>query len=546
MADARQVTIDQMLATESYGQVLIAPAGGKVIVERRGPYETGSRFSYGNMTRRVTSRVMLLDLRSPRKLVPAFRQEDGAGYWAGDFSPSGTRATVLRLQDDKLRLGILNIATGTVRWLPGAPDLPISRPAPVWLDDRRFVYVRFVEDRLPTILDVGGIVQRIMPARWHDAARGQRPAADLASTRSVRQNRYERRELVIANATTGEEHTVLTGEVPTTSSGRPPTLPLRRVEMTDTQAFICATAGSSGSLDAIGRAAAIMGARELGNCGNEPQPSRIWATDPAALSIERESLLVIVCGELRCSDRPALETALRRATSAVQVAERLSGQAWGSYVAFIREGNRFFVFRDPSGATPLYVARSLNSQIASTTLTPALLAAAGHRARIHEPNVAKLLASPPAPAFLSSLEGVDIVTAGELVGVNLPAQRHKIWSPGEIASRKAPLAPEQLVDTLDQVLAELAGDSRIGVELSGGLDSSIVCTSLAQLGLDPKPFNVATSGKGGDETPFANDVAAHAGVALHRFKSDSALPDYSSFEGLAHPRNHRFRGSRRG
>jgi hypothetical protein len=202
-----------MLGTEGYGQVLIAPRGGRVIVERRGPYEEGARFSYGFMSRRMTSKVMIFDSMKPGSLAPAFEQSDDAGYWAGDFSPSGARLTVFRLQNDRLSLGVLDVEEREVRWLAGAPDLPISLPAPVWIDDHRFVYIRFVNDRLPTILDGASAVQNVMTARWNDAATGRIAAADLTATRSSGPNRYEQRELVIADVSTGTHRTLASGEI---------------------------------------------------------------------------------------------------------------------------------------------------------------------------------------------------------------------------------------------------------------------------------------------------------------------------------------------
>jgi hypothetical protein len=181
-APARDYTVEDMLALESYGKVLLSPANRIAVVERSGRYDGAARFSYGWVTRRMTSRVMTLDLIHPERLAPSFPQESGAGYWTGTFSPSGRRLTVYRLRNDHLTLGILDVAARTVRWLPGSPDLPISTPSPIWLDDERIAYVRFASARLPMILEIGGTVQATMPSRWARAAIGLE-ATDLASTR---------------------------------------------------------------------------------------------------------------------------------------------------------------------------------------------------------------------------------------------------------------------------------------------------------------------------------------------------------------------------
>lgn len=212
IASARDYTIDDMLALESYGKVLIAPDGRSAVVERSGRYDRGPRFSYGWVTRRMTSRVMTLDLTRPGRLVPAFEQERNAGYWTGTFSPSGKRLTIFRMRDDHLTLGILDMANHTVRWMPGAPDLPISTPSPLWLDDGRIAYARFQSDRLPFIMEIGGIVQATMPGRWERAARGLE-ASDLASTRFSGAVPREQRDLVVSEVTTGRERILKTGEI---------------------------------------------------------------------------------------------------------------------------------------------------------------------------------------------------------------------------------------------------------------------------------------------------------------------------------------------
>ena len=211
-AKARDYTIGDMLALEGYGKASISPDGRIAIVERLGRYDRAARFSYGFVTRRMTSRVMMLDLRRHRPLVPAFDQEEGAGYWTGTFSPSGAKLTVFRMRDDRLTVGILDVANRTVRWLPGAPDLPVATPSPLWLDNNRIAYARFASDRLPLIMEFGGIVQRTMPARWEAAARGGE-AADLASTTFTGTVARERRDLVIADATTGGERVLAAGEI---------------------------------------------------------------------------------------------------------------------------------------------------------------------------------------------------------------------------------------------------------------------------------------------------------------------------------------------
>jgi asparagine synthase (glutamine-hydrolysing) len=291
--------------------------------------------------------------------------------------------------------------------------------------------------------------------------------------------------------------------------------------------------GGEGLRDVEQAAANVFGAPEQRRWMDGVRTSRTWSTSAPALSIGG-GVDVQVFGELRCENARRVSDALSVVTTAAEAAEVLVRRTWGAYVAFIHDSDGLFAFRDPSGAIPLYLARNRDLQIASTHLTPAFLKAAGVGWEIDTHIVAKLLGSPPAPAYLSGLEGIEIATPGELVGLAPAGRRRKIWCPVDIASRNTVVAPNVLAATLDCVLGHLAGNGRIGVELSGGIDSSIVCSSLGHLGASPKPFNFATSGKGGDEAHFAADVARKWDAHLHRFSSGGDYPDYRGFEGFEH------------
>ncbi|UZK67855.1 alpha/beta hydrolase family protein [Sphingomonas sp. M1-B02] len=211
-ASARPYTLEDMLKLESYGQMLIAPDGRSAIVERRGAYDSASRYSYGYLVQRMNSQVLRLDLGTSHALRPAFHQEADAGYWAGGFSRSGAKLTVYRLQQDRLRLGVADLKRGSVRWLEGAPDLPLAAPAPVWLDSHRILYLRFKEERLPFVLDHPGVVQKTITARWAAAAEGKLASADLARLRGISEARSrEIRELVVVDVESGEARVLFTG-----------------------------------------------------------------------------------------------------------------------------------------------------------------------------------------------------------------------------------------------------------------------------------------------------------------------------------------------
>lgn len=310
---------------------------------------------------------------------------------------------------------------------------------------------------------------------------------------------------------------------------------LRWADMKQSVAMaLCAQSGTEDRIkNAADAAERNFGVTERRNPQSRAGTTRTLGAGDPALDICNGAVSLQIFGELHLKDRPRLEATLRRTKTAREAAEAVIAQAWGSYVAFVADQNGMFALGDPSGAVPLFIARSHDLQVASTRLTPAFLKAAGLTWNIDIDAVAKLLASPAAPAFLSGLSGVEIVTPGHLVSLRNATDSRPIWVPREIARRRKVLTPDVLASVLDDVLEALASNRRIGVELSGGLDSSIVFSSLASLGFRPKPFNFATSGRGGDEAHFATDVADRWDTSLYRCSSADALPCYSAFDALA-------------
>jgi dipeptidyl aminopeptidase/acylaminoacyl peptidase len=171
-AGARPLQIEDQLRQESYGQVLTDPGGRWGIIERRRPYSSAASYRYDYMTRRLLSQLMIVDLSTGEPARPLFAQDRQAGYWAGSFSPSGRKLTIFRLDAAQLRVGVLDLASRSVDWLPVSPDLPDSSPAPRWIDDDRLLLVTLEGNEMPDLLDAPTRAQRRAIARWRAAESG--------------------------------------------------------------------------------------------------------------------------------------------------------------------------------------------------------------------------------------------------------------------------------------------------------------------------------------------------------------------------------------
>lgn len=202
--------------------------------------------------------------------------------------------------------------------------------------------------------------------------------------------------------------------------------------------------------------------------------------------------------------------------------ERLVTQYWGGYLALRGTEGRVELFRDPSGMIPVYVAS--HGAIHVVTSVPALL----FELELLQPEldwtiVAQALAFRDLRPARTALRGISELLPGMSVTVDgdrLDARQ--IWSPWTFTAADRELgaldeAVRQVRGTVLQVSRSWAGTTRRPiVELSGGLDSSIVAASLAAAGADPLCVTFIPSVGDSDERIYAQAVTDHLGVRLEQ------------------------------
>ncbi|NNG56417.1 asparagine synthase-related protein [Sphingomonas paucimobilis] len=206
---------------------------------------------------------------------------------------------------------------------------------------------------------------------------------------------------------------------------------------------------------------------------------------------------------------------------------------WGDYVAFLHDARKATttVVRAPSGGVA-----ALRTTIDGVTLVssePELLLAATQRsAEIDWHFLAHHLAFPHLRPGATGLAGIDELFAGDANSFTADgAQRLSVWSPWDFAK-----AERQLVDPAQAGLAvrqsvELAvaglvrGYRSVLLELSGGLDSSVLAAALAAAGAPASAINLVTPGSEGDERTYARATAERTGLPLaeHAVASDVDL-----------------------
>ncbi|MDR6624481.1 asparagine synthase C-terminal domain-containing protein [Caulobacter segnis] len=231
-----------------------------------------------------------------------------------------------------------------------------------------------------------------------------------------------------------------------------------------------------------------------------------------------------VVGELfeRGTGRPAAiaPDALQSPDLGIQgQCERLARGFWGRYVAVFPADRA--VFRDPSGHLDALVWHSPTAWIVGSDLPDDLPASALPRTlEIDWATIADMLGDENAMGGRLALRGLEALRPGALrTFTNTPIDR-VVWDPSAFAvdphpsyeaSRRAVLAA---VD--ESLMAESASGEVLLAEISGGLDSAIVASTLVKLGAGERTrfVHYHIDDPGGDERRFAHAVAERIGVPL--------------------------------
>lgn len=204
--------------------------------------------------------------------------------------------------------------------------------------------------------------------------------------------------------------------------------------------------------------------------------------------------------------------------------DRLVTQFWGGYLAVRGIDGRVELFRDPSGMIPVYIA-SLGSMHVVTSV-PALL----FELKLLEPEIDWTIVTQalafrdlrPARTALRKISELLPGTCLTFDGDRL--ETTEIWSPWRFTAADRELssfdaAARQVREAVLQVSKSWAGTTRRPiVELSGGLDSSIVAAGLAAAGADLLCVTFIPSAGDSDERVYAQAVADHLGVRLEQVK----------------------------
>lgn len=198
--------------------------------------------------------------------------------------------------------------------------------------------------------------------------------------------------------------------------------------------------------------------------------------------------------------------------SASERAAAYVSNGWGDYVAIIKASDGTFAMRDPSGAGQAHLVSDRGLTMLSDYLTPALVKAAGFHIGINHNALASCLIDPTSASFAPLLNGVVTLAPGRLVSMAQPHSTTTIWSPAVIPGTLNDDG-HAIVAAVDSAVDALSGERTL-VQLSGGLDSSIVLGTLARLSRESRAVAIVTSAGDVEESHYAAAAAEQANVPL--------------------------------
>jgi asparagine synthase (glutamine-hydrolysing) len=200
-----------------------------------------------------------------------------------------------------------------------------------------------------------------------------------------------------------------------------------------------------------------------------------------------------------------------------------------AFAAWESRDRRLTLARDPSGIRPLCY-RTGDSWIAFASAVD-LLAVIPPAPSPNAGMVGEFLTAFIASTRETVFEGIKRVPpAHQLIASEQRRSLERFWLPDfskEIRYRRDEDYEEHLRSLLeDSIACRLRGEGRVGVLLSGGVDSSAVTSLAAKRAIDIETFSISVPGSS-DEREFFDAVTSHLAVTAHRI--EAALPTHHQF-----------------
>ncbi|WP_288991072.1 asparagine synthetase B family protein [uncultured Sphingopyxis sp.] len=219
--------------------------------------------------------------------------------------------------------------------------------------------------------------------------------------------------------------------------------------------------------------------------------------------------------------------------------EDSASTAWGNYLELMADqAEGLTISRAPITGMPLYWLEAAGGVLLFSHLE--LIEGLDVALSVDEEYLRYLLSFSNFRTARTGLSGAQELLPGTalILGRGIPATE-TFWSPwpharGRVGESDAPMLLEQRIRAC--VTAWANSRDSIVVELSGGLDSSIVAAALAQGGHTFSAATIATASPDGDERRFARAVAKSCGIDLVEYVHGDAVLDLTAGPAFLAPR----------
>jgi asparagine synthase (glutamine-hydrolysing) len=260
----------------------------------------------------------------------------------------------------------------------------------------------------------------------------------------------------------------------------------------------------------------------------------LWlAADPAAAPVVARRGDWILLGD-------AFAHPDRLSSAAPRTAEDVVDRLWGRYLAVRCDaaGRPDAVVRDASGAVDGLVWRGSDAVVIASVATPWMLEATRPALAIDPATVHAMLHVPSRAWDLNLLTGLNSLAPGTVLDLEPDLAARSVWRPADFLDRARGLsvaaAGDRLRRRVDQAVAALSADDRpLAVEASGGLDSSIVASSVIAAGRPVRAWlHTYGADPEADERVFAQGLARTLDVALDCLPRSNAALSTTDLETL--------------
>ncbi|MFZ5685692.1 MAG: asparagine synthase-related protein [Pseudomonadota bacterium] len=222
-------------------------------------------------------------------------------------------------------------------------------------------------------------------------------------------------------------------------------------------------------------------------------------------------------------------------------ARRLRDDTWGGYLALLRDPSdrgALWAYREPSGTVDAFAWRLGQVTAIADDIDRLAPGFAPADLALDWNAIAAIVADVYATGHLSPLAGYAAVAPGDLLRLDRPGQPPvPVWRPADHARNLGGASAAELRQAVVGVVGGLAqAHERILVDVSGGLDSSIVAAALAAAGSAGRvaaAVNHYPAEAEGDERAWAEAVCARHGLPFEAVPRCGAPLEEADFAELA-------------